>query len=102
MRFDEAVKFEGSGLYASVYLDGTLLRQVDYAGGSGTRTLIFGYTVQVGDTDADGVNFGANALAHEAKPSEGPKGGGTITSVATGRDAQGPDELGTTVVGGQD
>ena len=87
VRFDEAVKFEGSGLYASVYLDGTLLRQADYAGGSGTRTLIFGYTVQEGDADADGVDFGTNALAHEATPSEGPRGGGTITSVATGRDA---------------
>ena len=88
VRFDEAVEYEGSDLHARLYLDDTPpFRRADYVEGSGTRTLTFGYTVQEGDVDADGVAFVANGLAHNATPSEGPRGGGTITSVATGRDA---------------
>ena len=88
VRFDEAVEYEGSDLHARLYLDDTPpFRRADYLEGSGTRTLTFGYTVQEGDVDADGVAFVANGLAHNATPSEGPRGGGTIRSVATGRDA---------------
>ncbi|OHC66263.1 MAG: hypothetical protein A2040_09215 [Rhodocyclales bacterium GWA2_65_19] len=37
--------------------------QADYQGGSGTNALSFTYTVQAGQTDADGIAVAANALA---------------------------------------
>ena len=45
----------------SLYLDGDHgWRPAKYAGGSGTDTLRFEYTVAVGDRDADGVQIGAS------------------------------------------
>lgn len=38
-------------------------RTMDYASGSGSAALVFAYTVQAGDTDTNGIAFGANALA---------------------------------------
>ncbi|MGE4240801.1 beta strand repeat-containing protein, partial [Ramlibacter sp.] len=38
-------------------------RTASYTGGSGTTTLTFAYTVQAGDTDANGISIAANALA---------------------------------------
>ncbi len=42
---------------------GAPTRQADYASGSGTRSLVFRYTVVSGDADADGVAVPASALA---------------------------------------
>ena len=50
-------------------------------------TLRFRYTVQESDADSDGVAVGANALAVGGAADGSPKGGGTITSDATGFDA---------------
>ncbi|MGE4242410.1 Ig-like domain-containing protein [Ramlibacter sp.] len=41
-------------------------RAASYTGGSGTTTLTFAYTVQAGDTDANGIAIAANALALNA------------------------------------
>lgn len=40
---------------------GTTTRQATYVSGSGTKALIFSYTVQSGDNDADGIAIGALA-----------------------------------------
>ena len=83
--FDGPVVAEGgTGLSASLFVD--TWRGAVHTGGSGTDTFIFSYTVKAGDTDTDGVTFGANALAASATPSLGPKGGGTLRS-PTGQDA---------------
>ncbi len=47
--------------------------QADYASGSGSTALVFTYTVQVGQTDTDGISIAANSLALN---------GGTLQNVA--------------------
>ncbi len=42
---------------------GTQTRQAEYASGTGTKTLTFGYTVVAADSDANGISLGASALA---------------------------------------
>ena len=42
---------------------GGATKKANYASGSGTAALVFEYTVAAGDTDADGVSIGANALS---------------------------------------
>ena len=42
---------------------GSAARYAAYASGSGAASLVFRYTVESGDTDADGVSIGASALA---------------------------------------
>ncbi|MDP7356887.1 MAG: Ig-like domain-containing protein, partial [Pseudomonadales bacterium] len=34
----------------------------NYASGTGSRPLVFQYTIQAGDNDTDGISFGANAI----------------------------------------
>ena len=41
---------------------GTATKNANYASGSGTAALVFEYTVAAGDTDADGISIGADAL----------------------------------------
>ena len=41
---------------------GTQTRQAAYVGGTGTHQLVFEYTVQSADTDADGIAIAANSL----------------------------------------
>ena len=41
---------------------GTATRQASYASGTGTASLVFRYTVALGDADSDGVSIGADAL----------------------------------------
>ena len=54
--------FAESGFpYVGVTIGGNT-RQAVYSHGSGTATLVFTYTVQAGDLDADGVSIAANAL----------------------------------------
>ena len=58
--FDEEVSVTGSptlGLSIGAYT-----RPAPYATGSGTRTLVFRYQVQVVDSDDDGISIGPNAL----------------------------------------
>src|SRR6185369_12618270 len=38
-------------------------RVASYASGSGSNSLVFSYTVQAGDTDANGIAIAANAIA---------------------------------------
>ena len=42
---------------------GSTTKTAGYASGSGTAALVFAYTVAAGDTDADGISIGANALS---------------------------------------
>ncbi len=42
---------------------GSVTKKAGYASGSGTTALVFSYTVAAGDTDADGISIGANALS---------------------------------------
>ena len=41
---------------------GAAARPADYVAGSGTETLVFNYTVQLGDSDLDGISIGPDAL----------------------------------------
>ena len=50
--------------------------------GSGTATLVFGYTVQAGDTDTNGIWIGPSDRTREGARHGEPRTG-TITSVAT-------------------
>ena len=50
--------------------------------GSGTATLVFGYTVQAGDTDTNGIWIGPSDRTREGARNGEPRTG-TITSVAT-------------------
>ncbi|MGX5817691.1 Ig-like domain-containing protein [Chitinophaga lutea] len=56
VRFTESVHVSGS-LYIPITI-GSESRRLTYAGGTGTNTLSFGYTVQNGDLDMDGVTIG--------------------------------------------
>ncbi|MBU2884500.1 Ig-like domain-containing protein, partial [Gilvimarinus agarilyticus] len=51
-----------------------------YAGGSGTTELTFTYTVQAGDTDANGISIAANALDANGGTLEGAAGNSAVTS----------------------
>ena len=66
--FDAAVSVSGQPTFDLAI--GRWTRQMSYASGSGTATLLFTYTVQSGDLDEDGVSHGARALR-----------GGTITDL---------------------
>lgn len=60
LTFDTAVVMEGEvrlGLYVGLVRDnwGEAWREADYLRGSGTDTLVFGYTVVPGDTDIRGI-----------------------------------------------
>ena len=92
--FDEPVVISSSGtLHASLFVgagSGGTERRADYVPATDTSTpstLRFRYTVQESDADSDGVAVGANALAVGGAADGSPKGGGTITSDATGFDA---------------
>ena len=74
LRFSEAVTVTGNGALPSLLLEtGMIDRSATYTSGSGTDTLTFAYTVQVGDASADLDTAGANALV---------LGGSTITDGA--------------------
>ena len=61
VRFNEAVDVRGTPQLALEI--GTATRQADYASGTGTRALVFQYTVAAADTDNDGLSIGWDALA---------------------------------------
>ena len=58
--FDEAVHVTGNPVLTLSIGGGT--REAVLASGSGTNTLTFGYTIQQGEVDEDGVSIAANAL----------------------------------------
>lgn len=59
--FDEAVIVTGTPQLTLTV--GASAKTADYASGSGTTALVFSYTIVGGDTDANGISIGANALA---------------------------------------
>ena len=68
-RFDDAVTVTTAQTGAAVvgpripFTLGPATRHAAYAAGSGTRALVFRYTVAAGDADTDGIEIAANALA---------------------------------------
>ena len=61
--FDLAVTVDSTGGTPRFGFDlGGTTRQAAYASGSGTSALVFTYTVQAGEEDADGIAWAANAL----------------------------------------
>ena len=62
--FDKAVTVDTSGGTPRIAfrLDGDLLRWAEYSSGSGGTALVFTYTVQAGDMDADGIRLGVNSI----------------------------------------
>ena len=74
LRFDRDVIVDSTGGTPSVALTvGVAQRTAEYRRGTGSRQLVFGYTVAVGDTDPNGVDLVANSLALN---------GGTIAGVS--------------------
>ena len=58
--FNKAVAVTGAPQLALTI--GTATRQASYASGPGTTSLTFGYRVQTGDEDTDGISVGPSAL----------------------------------------
>ena len=58
--FNKAVAVTGAPQLALTI--GTTTRQASYASGPGTTSLTFGYRVQTGDEDTDGISVGPSAL----------------------------------------
>nr|WP_246583580.1 Ig-like domain-containing protein [Bradyrhizobium iriomotense] len=71
MAFSESVTVTGTPQLA-LNIGGTPV-QASYASGSGSSQLVFTYTIQAGQTDANGISIDANALSLN---------GGTITDAA--------------------
>ena len=64
LRFDRDVIVDSTGGTPSVALTvGTMQRTAEYRRGTGSRQLVFGYTVASGDSDPNGVDLVANSLA---------------------------------------
>ena len=64
VNFDKAVTVDTSGGTPRIAfrVDGDLLRWAEYSSGSGGTALVFTYTVQAGDMDADGIRLGVNSI----------------------------------------
>ena len=95
-RFDGAVTVDGTGGTPSIATTvGGTARRAAYAGGSGTDTLVFAYTVREGDEDTDGVSIeaasiglnggaivdGAGGAARLAHPGVAAQGGHRVDGV---------------------
>ena len=63
VEFSEEVTVTGTPRLALTIGSATPTPQADYASGSGTKSLVFRYTVVTGDADANGISVAANALA---------------------------------------
>ena len=64
LRFDRDVTVDSTGGTPSVTLTvGAAQRTAEYRRGTGSRQLVFGYTVASGDSDSNGVDLVANSLA---------------------------------------
>ena len=86
VHFNRAVDVTGTPQVALDLTSGT--RQADYVSGTGTASLLFRYTVALGDEDADGISIATNALTLN---------GGTIRASTADRIAAGLG-LGTNAV----
>lgn len=60
VQFDEIVIVTGSPIFS--FIIGSTLVNATFTGGSGTDVLSFSYTVQAGDTDADGISIQSLSL----------------------------------------
>ena len=95
-RFDGAVTVDGTRGTPSISATvGGTARRAAYAGGSGTDTLVFAYTVREGDEDTDGVSIeaasiglnggaivdGAGGAARLAHPGVAAQGGHRVDGV---------------------
>ena len=75
---------------------GSVGKIADYTSGTGTASLVFGYTVVAGDTDTDGISISANQLSGTITDAAG--NAATLTHAAL--DAQASHKVeGTTVLG---
>ncbi len=66
---------------------GAATRQADYASGTFTKTLTFGYEVAAGDADANGIGIGASALALNGGTINDARGGTTAAGLGLGSSA---------------
>ncbi len=66
---------------------GAATRQADYASGTGTKTLTFGYEVVAGDADANGIGIGTSALALNGGTINDARDGSTAASLGLGSSA---------------
>ena len=79
--FDQAVDVTGTPTLA---LDvGGTTRSATYLSGTGTSTLTFRYTVQAGDTDANGVDATANGITGTIKDKTGSSDGTADSATVT-------------------
>ena len=82
--FSESVIVDTSGGLPTLSLEtGATDRLATYAGGSGTDTLTFSYTVQAGDSSADLDITGASALALNGGTIRDAAGNNAILTLAT-------------------
>ena len=70
--FDEAVNVTGAPQLTLKI--GTENKTASYTSGSGTGSLVFGYTVIAGDTDADGIEIAANQTCPQQRHDQGQCG----------------------------
>ena len=62
--FSESVIVDNaSGTPTLTIVVGSTNRTATYESGSGSRPLVFKYTIQSGETDTNGISIGANSLA---------------------------------------
>ncbi len=66
---------------------GAATRQAEYASGTGTKTLTFGYEVVAGDADANGIGIGTSALALNSGTINDARDGTTAASLGLGSSA---------------
>ncbi len=66
---------------------GAATKQAGYAGGSGTRALVFGYVVASADADADGISVGASALSLNGGAIADARDGSTAAGLGLGSSA---------------
>lgn len=82
VNFDEAVTVTGAPQLALTV--GSTVRQAEYVSGSGTSALLFRYTVQSGETDANGITIGALGLnSGTLKDAVGNNAALTLNNVAS-------------------
>jgi len=80
VNFDEAVTVTGAPQLALTV--GSTARQADYVSGSGTSALVFRYTIQSGETDADGITVGSlNLNSGTLKDGAGNNAALTLNSI---------------------
>ena len=73
--FSESIIVDNTGGSPTLSLVvGSTNRTATYTSGSGSTSLVFQYTIQAGESDSDGINIGANALALNSSTISDPAG----------------------------